>query len=116
MRLLFWKKPKKQLTIDRIIKFLNEVVDLCQKVSAQIDDFLLRRSNLDQDFLMAYAIKIRDPVYFREITSIEFNKLKAEHDDVSRLLVLEGELEDNLVFLGDTESELLGKPNKPGAL
>ena len=99
----FRKRKQKSLSIEGIADYLNKLITLCQRILSHIDAILGKRSNLTEDFLRVYSEKIRDPVYFREITSPspEFTNLKKEEDDISKLLVLEGLLEHDLMRLSN---------------
>ena len=97
--LLPGRRKRKSLTIEGIVRNINKVKTLCQKIRANIKEILDRRQNLSDDFFRLYSEKIRSPVYFREVTSLEFANLKKEHDDISTLLVLESQLENDLTLL-----------------
>ncbi|MBI2542278.1 hypothetical protein HYV80_06220 [Candidatus Woesearchaeota archaeon] len=110
------RRKQEDLTFDRILNWLTKITKLCQKILEGLLAVLAKRDLYDKNFLEAYSQKIRSPVYFREIGSMEFKKLEAEHDGISQLLKLEIELESDLLLLAYIEAELVGSPKKIGRL
>jgi len=99
------KKEEKSIII-RITNRLKEIIELKQKILKNIVDILNRKKKLTDELLDLYHKKISDPAFLMDRESTEFKNLMEENDDVTQLLRLELQLEEDLVKLRKIEGSL----------